>query len=108
TGGAECNGKLRRAGVGKLFGVQSRQQAEPLAGLQDALRLRERESAAVAKDVAEFREIGLGELGHQLAGQQLDVLPGTIFLAAKFRGDDVRAEKRRGDLDRLFGCKLPV
>ena len=98
---AACISIARRAApvCVELFGVNPRHEAARSPGRENSPRLRHRERAAIAVDVAEFREARRRDRRNPALYEQLDK---RIRAAAKFRRHDVRAEKRAGDVERLL------
>ena len=64
---AEFYSDLGGAGMGKLFGVQSRFQAVTFAGFQDLFGLGYVERAALAEDVAIFGQLFGGDLRNRVS-----------------------------------------
>ena len=87
----------------ELLGVNARHQAARPAGGQNPPRLRYRERAAIAVDIAKFRESRRRDCGNPALHQQIHKRFGP---AAIFRRNDVRAEKRPGDIERLLLMQL--
>ena len=93
------DGEAGGAGVGQLLGMDARHQTSGTSGSENSAGLCNRECAAVAENVAEFGEAGHGYRGNPAFDEQVHVRIGP---AAKFRGHDVRAEKRGVDIERVL------
>src|SRR5580658_5154606 len=87
------------AGVCQLFGVDARDQAAGASRSQDFARLRDGERAAIAEYVTELGETRHRDRGNPALRQQIHVGFGA---AAIFRGNHVRAEKRRVNIERML------
>src|SRR5579859_1297964 len=103
TGRAKLHSQLRCPGARKLFRMHSWRQSMPLARFQDLLGLLASESAAIAEDVAEFGEFFLRDLGNECLGEQRDIPFYSGGSSAILGRDDMGAEERRDDVQRLFG-----
>ena len=103
AGRVHLDGEARCAGVRKLLGVDARDQATGASGGENFARLRDGERAAIAEDIAEFGQACQGDRRNPALDEQIDVRFGA---AAKFRGDNMRAEKCGDDVERMFLVKL--
>ena len=92
-----------RARAGKLLGMDAWDQAARATGRQNPPRLRHCERAAIAENIAELRKPGRRDRRNPALHEQVDIRVGP---AAKFRRNDVRAEKRPGDIERLLLMQL--
>src|SRR5580704_3359304 len=70
---AKFHRKLRCAGARKLLRMQPGRQSEALAGFEDLRRLLSCECPAIAKDVAELRELFFRHYGNQFFSEKRDV-----------------------------------
>src|SRR5580700_10176237 len=86
---AKCHRKLRCAGARKLLRMQPGRQSEALAGFEDLLRLLSCECPAIAKDVAELRELFLCHFGNQFFSVKRDVSFHAFGRSAILRRDDM-------------------
>ena len=102
AGRAQFHRQLRRARAGKLFRMQLGYQAVPPACFQDMLCLLASKRPAIAEHIAEFREFFFRNFWNQLLCEQLNVPFHPRRRSAILRRDDVSAEERRDDVQRLF------
>ncbi len=79
--------------------MDARNEPAGAAGHQNPARLRDRERATVAVNVAKFGEAGDGHGGNPTIDQQVDILFGARPI---FFGNDVRAKKRAVNIDGIF------
>src|SRR5260370_21327021 len=100
--------QLRRAGAGKLFGVEPWLQAADAPGRQDSPRLLYGERATVAEDVAILREAFVRDFRNQLLHDELDVIVGALSASAILRRNDVRAQEGRDNVERLRALQLAM
>lgn len=105
--GVHLNGEARCPGAGELFGVKTQTEAAGASGGEDFAGLRNRKSAAVAEDIAEFGEIFSGDARKPFAADEVDVGFGRFAGAiAKFSGDDMSAQKCRDDFETLLAVEF--
>jgi len=101
--GLKADGKARGARASELIGVKPRREAADEAGHENARGLMNRKRAAIAEDIAKLREAGLSDVGNPNARDEVH----EIFRAALVFGrNDVRSEKRGGDVEALLETQL--
>ena len=105
AGGLEFDSQAGCAAVDELLGVNARREAVFQARLKNAARLSDAERAAVAEYVAEPRELAGRDRRNPALDEQIDERAGA---AAKFRRDNVRAEKCGDDIERLAAIEIAV
>src|ERR1043166_5224524 len=88
--------------------MNARAEAVLFPGCENLPRLGERKRAAVAKDVAVFGQTVFGNFRDQFLLEKLQIVTGAAGLVAIFRGNCMRAEECRDNLQRLFGIELFV
>ena len=103
---ADLRGELRAAARCQLVGVQPRPEPEPRGGLEDPSRLLRAEDAALAEDVGEARPALRDDARQLLLDEVPDVGLRAVRPGTELRGDRVRAEPRREDLDRALLAEL--
>ena len=101
--GVQLDREPRRPGARELLGVNARHESAGAPRRQNPPRLRHRERAAVAEDVAELGEPRGRNGGNPALHQQVHIRVGP---SPKFRRNDVRAEKRADDIERLLLMQL--
>src|SRR5207302_7944635 len=105
---AQKNRQSRCPGPRKLLGMHPRSESPLASSLQNPLRFRNAKRPAVAKHVAKLRKLVFGDGRQKIFLEQLDVPLRSVRLFAKFLGHDMRAEKCRHNLERLFRRQLLV
>jgi len=101
------DGKFRRAGARKLFGVKAQAQAAGSGRSQNFPRLSDGERASVAKHVAELRKIFRRYARQPFAADQLDISVGRLARAmAVLVRDHVRAKKGANNVEWLLAFQF--
>ena len=100
--------QLRRTGPGQLFRMQSRRHPVFLSGFENSFRLRPRKRPAIAKHIAEFRQLLARHFRHQSLRQQRDIFFRSVRLSPEFRGHHVRSQKGGHNFQRLFRRQFPM
>ena len=99
AGGFDGNREPRGSGPRQLLRMDARNQPVRFSCFQNAMRLRQRESATLAEDVAKLGQPRLRHRGNKALDQQIDK---GFRPLAKFRRNHMRAKKREHEFDRLL------
>lgn len=103
----QFDGKPRCSGARELFRMNPQSQPACARRGENLARLRDSEGAAVAEGIAKFGQIFGGDLWQPISANQFNVFVSALGAAsAKFRRDDVRAEKCAHDFERLLAFEF--